>query len=196
MYLNEPVRIPEIKGKITYKKYKDGKYVLYETGRRYDKWRKFDLISRVHIGNQIPAMPEYMIPNENYFKYIAGGEEQMNENEQDTLEKCKRERERAFKIQEFFEQMYYDFQFRSKTQPDTVLNEFKVRKLNRVLEPLLELIKDEPAAGWLEVIPEPVEEEMEDGRTVLRGMTYSDVMIILTQFRCVEGDYFQKMLLK
>ena len=196
MYLNEPVRIPEIKGKITFKKYKDGKYVLYETGRRYDKWRKYDLVSRVNIGNQIPAMPEYMIPNENYFKYIAEGEREMKENEQDALEKSKRERERAFKIQEFFEQMYYDFQFRSKTQPDTVLNEFKVRKLNRVLEPLLELIKDEPAAAWLEVIPEPVEEETEDGKTVLRGMTYSDVMIILTQFRCVEGDYFQKMLLK
>ena len=76
-----------------------------------------------------------------------------------------------------------------------VLNEYKVRKLNRILEPLKEMMKEEPGAEWLEVIPEPVEETVEGGGTVIRGMTYSDVMMVLTQFRCLEGEYFQKLLI-
>jgi len=57
-------------------------------------------------------------------------------------------------------------------------------------------MKDEPAAAWLELIPLPTEETLDSGGTILRGMTYSDVMMILTQFRCLEGEYFQKMLLR
>jgi hypothetical protein len=64
-----------------------------------------------------------------------------------------------------------------------------------ILEPLKEMMKEEPGAEWLEVIPEPIEEEVEGGGTVIRGMTYSDVMMVLTQFRCIEGAYFQKLLI-
>ena len=76
-----------------------------------------------------------------------------------------------------------------------MLNAYKVRKMNRILEPLKEMMKEEPAAEWLELIPMPVEEETEDGGTVMKGMTYSDVMMVLTQYRCSEGEYFQKMLI-
>ena len=164
-------------------------------GRRYDKFRKITLAERVNIGIQIPARPEYMIPNENYFKYFMKGDREMSEQEREACREFEFEREQAFMMRDFFEQIYYEFQFQSRRQPNTVLNAYKVRKMNRILEPLKEMMKEEPAAEWLELIPMPVEEETEDGGTVMKGMTYSDVMMVLTQYRCIEGEYFQKMLL-
>ena len=196
MYLTRPVRIPEIPKRILYRKYKDRRYVVYITGWRYDKWRQFDLVNRVNIGIQIPARPEYMMPNENYFKYILEGDRKMNEKEQEALEEFERERDRAYLVRDFFEQHFYAFQFSSQRQPDTVVNEYKVKELNSILEPMREMMKDEPAAEWLKLIPLPTEETLEGGGTILRGRTYSDVMMLLTRYRCAEGEYFQKLLLK
>ena len=119
----------------------------------------------------------------------------MDEKEKQELSQVEYERDQAYMIRDFFEQLYYEFQFQSRRQPNTMLNGYKVRKMNEILAPLKEMMKDEPAAAWLELIPEPVEEEVEGGGTVMRGMTYSDVMMVLTQYRCLEGELFQKMLL-
>jgi hypothetical protein len=191
-----PVRIPKVKGKIFFRKYKGYKYVQYVNGRRYDKRRKLAQTERINIGIQIPAWPEYMVPNENYWRFFpGGGQEDMDEKEKQELSQVEYERDQAYMIRDFFEQLYYEFQFQSRRQPNTMLNGYKVRKMNEILAPLKEMMKDEPAAAWLELIPEPVEEEVEGGGTVMRGMTYSDVMMVLTQYRCLEGEFFQKMLL-
>ena len=196
MDIFRPVRIPKVKGKIFFRKYKDYKYVQYVNGRRYDKRRKLAQTERINIGIQIPAWPEYMVPNENYWRFFpGGGQEDMDEKEKQELSQVEYERDQAYMIRDFFEQLYYEFQFQSRRQPNTMLNGYKVRKMNEILAPLKEMMKDEPAAAWLEVIPEPVEEEVEGGGTVMRGMTYSDVMMVLTQYRCLEGEFFQKMLL-
>ena len=147
IYSNRPVRIPDLKGKISYKKQKDSRYVMYETGRRYDKYKKYNVVSRICIGIQIPARPEYMLPNENYFRMITEGERVMNENEQEALDEFEFERAQAFMLRDFFEQMYYEFQYQSRRQPNTILNEYKVRKLNKILEPLKEMMKEEPGGG-------------------------------------------------
>ena len=194
MDIFRPVRIPKVKGKIFFRKYKGYKYVQYVNGRRYDKRRKLAQTERINIGIQIPAWPEYMVPNENYWRFFpGGGQEDMDEKEKQELSQVEYERDQAYMIRDFFEQLYYEFQFQSRRQPNTMLNGYKVRKMNEILAPLKEMMKDEPAAAWLELIPEPVEEEVEGGGTVMRGMTYSDVMMVLTQYRCLEGEFFQKM---
>ena len=196
MDIFRPVRIPKVKGKIFFRKYKGYKYVQYVNGRRYDKRRKLAQTERINIGIQIPAWPEYMVPNENYWRFFpGGGQEDIDEKEKQELSQVEYERDQAYMIRDFFEQLYYEFQFQSRRQPNTMLNGYKVRKMNEILAPLKEMMKDEPAAAWLELIPEPVEEEVEGGGTVMRGMTYSDVMMVLTQYRCLEGEFFQKMLL-
>ena len=196
MDIFKPVRIPKVKGKIFFRKYKGYKYVQYVNGRRYDKRRKLAQTERINIGIQIPAWPEYMVPNENYWRFFpGGGQEDMDEKEKQELSQVEYERDQAYMIRDFFEQLYYEFQFQSRRQPNTMLNGYKVRKMNEILAPLKEMMKDEPAAAWLELIPEPVEEEVEGGGTVMRGMTYSDVMMVLTQYRGLEGEFFQKMLL-
>ena len=82
MFLNGPVRIPDVPGKIVFRKKGDSRYVLLETGRRYDKWRKYNLVERRTIGIQIPEKPEYMLPNENYFMLFPGGKRRHREEKQ------------------------------------------------------------------------------------------------------------------
>lgn len=196
MDIFRPVRIPKVKGKIFFRKYKGYKYVQYVNGRRYDKRRKLAQTERINIGIQIPAWPEYMVPNENYFRLFPKGDQNMSEYEQNKMDEYKKERDEAFMIRDFFEQMFYELQFHSRKQPNTVLNEFKVRELNAILEPMKDMMQDEPGARFLQLIPIPTEEESEGGGTVLCGMTYSDVMMVLTKYRCTEGEFFQKMLLR
>ena len=51
MYLNFPAKIPEVKGKITYRKRDDSCYVYYEYDRVYDPKRKYTYVKRVMIGS-------------------------------------------------------------------------------------------------------------------------------------------------
>ena len=46
MYLDALVKIPEVKGKITYRKKGKTTYVEYEYGREYDRVRRFTLVNR------------------------------------------------------------------------------------------------------------------------------------------------------
>lgn len=71
------------------------------------------------------------------------------------------------------------------------MNAFKVERINRVLKPIYNLMKDEPYISYLELVPEPTEEKA--GRsTVESGLTYSDVMLILSQYKGGLGQFFQK----
>ena len=117
MDIFRPVRIPKVKGKIFFRKYKGYKYVQYVNGRRYDKRRKLAQTERINIGIQIPAWPEYMVPNENYWRFFpGGGQEDMDEKEKQELSQVEYERDQAYMIRDFFEQLYYEFQFQSRRQ--------------------------------------------------------------------------------
>ena len=74
----------------------------------------------------------------------------------------------------------------AKKQPDGLLNAFKVAQINRVLQPLKELLSDEPAAAFLDLVSE-VEAGMEKSRN-----SYSDVAIILSQYGEACGEYRSK----
>ncbi len=70
MYLNFPAKIPEVKGKITYRKRDDSCYVYYEYDRVYDPKRKYTYVKRVMIGKQSKADFHMMQPNQNYLKFF------------------------------------------------------------------------------------------------------------------------------
>ena len=42
------------------------------------------------------------------------------------------------------------------------------------------------------MIPEPEEKETRDGESVLTGMSYGDVALLLTQFKAAMTRYFQE----
>lgn len=74
----------------------------------------------------------------------------------------------------------------SKKQPDGLVNAFKVEQINKILQPLKEIMKDEPSAQFLHLVIVP-EVETEKSRN-----TYSDAAFILSQFREACGEYRSK----
>lgn len=70
MYLDFLVRIPEVKGKITYRKRDTSCYVYYEYDRVYDPSQKYTNVKRAMIGKQSKADFDMMQPNQNYLKYF------------------------------------------------------------------------------------------------------------------------------
>ncbi len=83
-----------------------------------------------------------------------------------------------------------EFEVLAKKQPDKLLNPFKIKQVNRILAPLRELMKDEMAGPFLELV-----EEAETGKAESRN-SYSDVSVILCQYEeaCCEYrfKYYEK----
>ena len=192
MSFNHVVPIPKIKGKIVFRKVNETVYVEYEIRRVYDKNRKYNKPERVRIGVRIRERPDLMLANENYFTYFPKGEETMNTEEKASTENYETEREYRFTLREFFDQLFYEFQKMSRKNPEGIVNENKVKRLNSVLHPLLEMMKDEEYAQFLELIPEPETQETKEGRMIITGMSYGDVALLMTQFKSALTRYFQK----
>ena len=191
MYMNKPVKIPAVPGKITYRKKEQGTYVQYELRREYIRSTQQSRVERVQIGVQIPERPDLMLPNENYFTYFSKGEETMDTEEKASAENYEAEREHRSMLREFFDQLFYEFQRMSRKNLEGIVNENKVKRLNSVLKPLLEIMKEEEYAQFLELIPEPETQETGEGRTVITGMSYGDVALLMTQFKSALTRYFQ-----
>ena len=191
MYLNHPVLIPRVPGKITLRKKEQGTYVQYQLSRIYDPNRQQSRVDRVEIGVQIPQRPEMMLPNENYLTYFPKGEEMMTNEEKDTVQEFANEREYGLMLRDFFEQLFFEFQIMSRKKPNGVVNEYKVERLNRVLKPLMDMMREETYAGFLEEIPVPEVHEDENGMKTTKGLTYSDVALMMTQFKGAVNRFFQ-----
>ena len=190
MYLNQPVLVPKAPGKITYKKKGENSYVQFETGRIYDPGRQYTIPERKIIGVQIPGRAELMLPNENYLSYFPKGGSEMTEEEEKLVQEYTEEREHGLMVRDFFEQMYFEFQGLARKKPNSVVNLFKVERINQVTGMLKEMMKGEEYAMFLEEIPEPEETENEDGTIIRTGLTYSDVAMILTRYKTAEKRFF------
>lgn len=70
MYLDFLVKIPNVPGKITYRRKGDIDYIYYEYDRIYDKTTKKTNPKRATIGKKSEEDPTKMLPNENYLKYF------------------------------------------------------------------------------------------------------------------------------
>jgi hypothetical protein len=66
--------------------------------------------------------------------------------------------------------IYKELQELSKKKPDTPLNSFKVKSVNRILEPIKELLKEEDVYPFLDIL------DMDD------VPTNSDVILVLSQY--------------
>ena len=204
-FTNTPVKIPDVKGKITLRKYNDRTYVRYEIGRTYDTGRQSTNPQRVNIGLQIRNAPTLMLPNENYEKYFGkDGEEKMTAKERTAVENYKATSNDFWMLSCMFDQLYFEFQIQAHRNPHFVVNAFKIQRINKVLVPLKRMMEDKPYGAFLEIPEEPrevVEEEMlettmlnpEDGspeelpvrsrKTKMIGLDYSDVALLMTQYK-------------
>ena len=190
--ISKPVLIPKVKGKIFRDRREGQTYIKYETGQRYDPNRKYYLKDRTVIGVQIPDHPEMMLPNENYLTYFSKEEEKMTNQEKEAVQAYTNDREYGLMLRDFFEQLFFEFQMQSRKKPNSMVNAYKTERLNRVLKPLKELMQGEPYAAFLEEIPMPETKEAKDGSEITTGLTYSDVALMMTQYKGAVNRFFQK----
>ena len=182
-YISKPVKIPDVPGKITLRERGDRVYVLYEIGRTYNPALQINTPQRKMIGQQIRNAPGMMLPNENYEQFFANGEEIMSNEELVKVRDYEKIRGEYRMLNSLFEQLYYEFQIMAHRSPHYVVNAYKMRQINKVLEPLREIMKEEVYARFLEKLEEPEMVTDPDGNEKLTGLDYSDVALALTQYR-------------
>ncbi|MBR2662456.1 MAG: hypothetical protein IKE25_01940 [Clostridia bacterium] len=181
MLTRDPVKIPRIPGKIRIMK-KDGiEYVRYETERTYDPEKQYNTPRAALIGRKIAAMPGLMYPNDNYDKYFGGDEDETEEELTAEEEQYIRENSIYGLYSSFFTGLYNEFRQQMRKKADEPINRYKAENINKVIRPLMEMMKGEEYAELLGLI-----ETGEEGDT---EMTYSDVMMLLTQYKSALAKY-------
>ena len=204
-YSSMPVKIPEVAGKISFMKKTDRTYVRYEFGRTYNPVKKSTIPQRAIIGLQIRNTPTLMLPNENYEKYFGkDGDEKMTAKERMTAENFEAMSNDFWMLNCMFEQLYFEFQIQAHRNPHFVVNAYKIQRINKILVPLKRLMEGKPYGAFLEIPPEPVEvpdneplittaldpadgspeeQRLRSGKTKLVGLDYSDIALLLTQYK-------------
>lgn len=76
--------------------------------------------------------------------------------------------------------VYSEMKEFSKKKPDDILNKFKVANINRVLEKIKELLKNEPTIEFLDLL---------NGETL---PSYSDAILIIGQYSASMTNYRTK----
>ena len=177
MHTREPVKIPDIPGKISYTKVNEKEYVRYLTERPYNADRKFTEPERVVIGKRCESMPGLMYPNDNYEQFFPeGGGESMHET-MTPKEQAFTEHNRIYEMYiTFFDALFYEFKQQTRKRPDDRLNRCKAECLNKVLGPLKEMMAEEAYAILLRLVAS----DEEGGEN---GMNNSDVMMLLAQYK-------------
>ena len=183
MEIQGPVKIPDIPGRISFSKIEGKEYVRYQTDRKYNANKKYNEPERVMIGRRCESMPELMYPNENYEQLFVNkeAEETMEETMTPEEEKFVRDNKTYGLYGPFFDALYFEFRQQTRKRPDELLNGYKAETLNKVLRPLREMMQGEEYAELLG----PVIAGDEDGN----GMTFGDVMILLTQYKSALTKY-------
>ena len=182
----EPVKIPDIPGKINIMKKEGANYVRFLAGRGYNAQKGYTESDWILIGRQAEESPGLMYPNDNYERLFSGkqeegaGAEKLTPEELDFIR-----RNRIYGMYKpFFDALYHEFRQQARKRPETLLNAFRADSLNQVLQPLKAMMGSEEYAGLLGLA-----EAGEDGKG---GMSNSDVMILLTQYKSALAKFRRK----
>ena len=78
---------------------------------------------------------------------------------------------------------YVRFQLQSRRKPDDPVNPYKASKINSILVPLRKLMAGEDYAAYLDLVDVSEEEPGSAHTGNNNGKTYSDVALMLTQYK-------------
>ena len=84
-------------------------------------------------------------------------------------------------LRRLFDDVYYSVEELAGKYPNEVMDPYKAKRINEVLERLQQNV-DEGILPYLRLIEEP-EETGEDGKTILKGLTYSDILLMLKWYK-------------
>ena len=86
-----------------------------------------------------------------------------------------------------FDKLYYYMDMLAERTPNDIVNLFKVKKINEVLEEFRAYVQDGEMKKYLQLLDEPMEETDEKGNKRLTGMTYSDAMVVMKWYKSMPG---------
>ena len=81
-------------------------------------------------------------------------------------------------LRRLFDDIYYSVEELAGKYPNEVMAPYKVKQINEVLEKIRGNVQDEGIRPYLRLIEEP-EEAGEDGKSAWKGLTYSDILMML-----------------
>ena len=119
-------------------------------------------------------------PEELAARIVDGLDKLKMEGRRDGMEPGMTERRILFNM---FEQVYYYMEELAMKFPNDIVDEYKVRVVNELLEKFRGCFETENMDRHLELIDPPREETDEDGKRKMTGMTYSDVMFLLKWYK-------------
>ena len=120
---------------------------------------------------------------------IVGGLEKLNaegmKSRMETMDGGMREQGIAERriLFNMFEQVYYYMEDLAMKYPNDVVDAYKVRVVNELLEKYRGCVGTESMGDHLELIEPPREEVDENGKRSLSGKSYSDVMLLLKWYK-------------
>ena len=85
-------------------------------------------------------------------------------------------------LRRLFDDIYYSIEELAGKYPNEVIAPFKVKQINEVLEEIRKNVDDEGIRPYLRLIEEPEIAE-ENGSTMIKGLTYSDVLMMLKWYK-------------
>ena len=85
-------------------------------------------------------------------------------------------------LRRLFDDIYYAIEELASKYPNEVIVPFKVKQINEVLEEIRKNVDDEGIRPYLRLVEEPEIAE-ENGSTMIKGLTYSDVLMMLKWYK-------------
>ena len=85
-------------------------------------------------------------------------------------------------MRRLFDDVYYSVEELAGKYPNEVIVPFKVKQINEVLEEIRKNVYDEGILPYLRLVEEPEIKE-ENGTTIIKGLTYSDVLLMLKWYK-------------
>jgi hypothetical protein len=86
-------------------------------------------------------------------------------------------------LRRLFDDIYYAIEELAGKYPNEVMVPFKVKQINEVLEELRQNVDDGGILPYLRLVEEPEEVEDQEGKSIWKGLSYSDVLMMLKWYK-------------
>ena len=188
-----------------------GKTVEYEIDRIHSEEKGDTRVTRRVIGKMDPVNPGRMFPNEMYFQlfpenevpeevrneflrgceikrrmeYIRRNPEEIIEGVINGLSELRNEKSSLnyVMLRRLFDDIYYSVEELAGKYPNEVMVPYKVKKINEILSEIRESLEDKRILPYLQMIDEPEEITDKEGKTVWKGLSYSDILLMMKWYK-------------
>ncbi len=126
-----------------------------------------------------------MTKEEENSKKVNNEAESEEEDLEEAFARYTREMERIAILFKILQGVLEAIRNQSKKKPNEIINSYKARTINQILEEIREQYKDTGYLDLLGLLEESEEGQAEDGRTVQTGMTYSDAEVLLEHYAAI-----------